>query len=308
MASLLKKLKKQSPTEFENLVFDLMVLSGLHNATWRTPGADGGRDIEGEAQASDLSGTVHLQKWYVECKRYEHTLDWPSVFAKIAYADNHGADYLLICTTATLSPRCKEEVARRELRRERPIVRAWDGPILENRVSREPVLLAKYNLEIRGTRPTESVLPLVKLAVKSVQSAYGAASYRGVTPRELEFAAALVELLSSRLDSIEMGVRITHHKFIEERDAYEWCKIDDRIDFSGHDAYTIRAMLSAIRFIAKKVDRINVTKHSSKDVLMSTEPPNTLDKVVDTLAVIVLFSNHEFEILNKSSVILKVRR
>src|SRR5688500_18811623 len=123
---LLDDLKALDPTIFEHLVYDLLVLSGLRNATWRTPGADGGRDIEGTAIHADLSASVTHQKWYVECKRYEASVDWPTIYGEIAYADNHGADFLLICTTSSLSPRCKEEIQRRDALRQRLQVRYWD--------------------------------------------------------------------------------------------------------------------------------------------------------------------------------------
>lgn len=65
----LKKLRELDDTDFENLVFDLMTAQGMLNVTWRTPGADGGRDIEGTVVHSDFSLTRTEQKWYVECRR-----------------------------------------------------------------------------------------------------------------------------------------------------------------------------------------------------------------------------------------------
>src|SRR6185503_13599865 len=96
---LIAQLRALTPTEFENLSYDLLVLSGLRNATWRTPGPDAGRDIEGEYLTVDLSETLSLERWYVECKHYTSAIDWPTIFAKIAYAQNHRADFLLLVTT-----------------------------------------------------------------------------------------------------------------------------------------------------------------------------------------------------------------
>ena len=95
---------------------------------------------------SDLSENITMQKWYIECKRYNHSLDWPAVYNKISYADNQGADFLLLITTANLSPRCKEEIASRENTRMRPRIRVWDAPVLESIVLRHDILLAKYGL------------------------------------------------------------------------------------------------------------------------------------------------------------------
>jgi restriction endonuclease Mrr len=76
---MLEKIKKLEPRRFENLVFDLVQIIGLENVVWRTPGADGGRDIEGDMEVRDMSGGLVLQKWFVECKRYRASIDWPTV-------------------------------------------------------------------------------------------------------------------------------------------------------------------------------------------------------------------------------------
>lgn len=56
---LLDGMKTLSPTAFEHLIFDLMILTGLRNVVWRSPGADGGRDIEGDflTVVSAISGS-----------------------------------------------------------------------------------------------------------------------------------------------------------------------------------------------------------------------------------------------------------
>lgn len=249
---LLDDLKSIHPTKFEHLVFDLLILSGLRNATWRTPGADAGRDIEGTALAVDLSGSLSSQRWYVECKRYEDTLDWPAVYGKIAYADNHGADYLLVCTTAALSPRCKEELHRRELTRPRLQVRYWDGPALENRVAREHWLRAKYGLT-PAPPITDALAPLVTLAHKSIQTAYAESSLHGDALPSMEYAAALVELVEARATDGAAG-HATRHPFVVDRDLYPWCSVVGTPDLSRFDGPGLRAILAGTRFYHRGTD------------------------------------------------------
>ena len=98
MPSLLAKLKSLSPRDFENLAFDLVASTGMQNLRWRTPGSDGGRDLEGDLWSIDFAGDSRLQRWYIECKRYQAAIDWPTVYGKLAYAENHGAHYLLFIT------------------------------------------------------------------------------------------------------------------------------------------------------------------------------------------------------------------
>lgn len=244
--SLLSSLKALAPRDFEHLTYDLLVLSGLRNAVWRTPGADAGRDIEGDYVAIDLSESSALQHWYVECKRYSRTLDWPAVFGKIAYASNHGADFLLVVTTGLLSPQCRSELSTRDMRRERPSVRVWDGPSLENLVSRQPLLLAKYALGATTDRDGLRLGPLVTIASKAVQSAYASTTSELREPA-LEFAAATMELLSS-WSKWEAPQRLK--RFVYGRDSYPWCHVAAGIDLSTYDAYGLRALLAALRFYA----------------------------------------------------------
>src|ERR1700737_1902420 len=102
------RLLSLTATEFENLTFDLIQEHGLGNLVWRTPGSDGGRDIEGDLPTRDLSGSLTHQRWFVECKRYTSSIDWPTVWNKVSYAENIHADFLLIVTTTTLSPSVKQ--------------------------------------------------------------------------------------------------------------------------------------------------------------------------------------------------------
>src|SRR5689334_4421657 len=104
--AILDRIARLSPGQFENLTFDCMKAAGLKNVVWRTPGADGGRDIEGYAFDRDLSGQDVVQKWYVECKLYSSSLDWPTIWNKISYADAQGADFLLVVTNSNPSPTC----------------------------------------------------------------------------------------------------------------------------------------------------------------------------------------------------------
>lgn len=243
--SLIKKLRRLSAREFEHLSYDLLTLSGLRNAVWRTPGPDAGRDIEGECFGTDLSETLSVQRWYVECKHYQTAVDWPTVFAKLAYASNHHADFLLLITTGHVSPRAKEEIALRSRRREWPAIRFWDAPALENLVARHSFLLEKYRLASAGT-DLQRAAPLVALASKAVQSAHGHAALLGATSPPLELAAALVDLLAVR----QAGWREGWSPFKPDRDGYDWLRLPKTPDLGKFDSYGLRALATATRFFS----------------------------------------------------------
>ena len=107
-----KVLLDLSSTEFENLIFDLVKIKGAENVSWRTPGADGGRDIDSYIYETDFSGVVHPKKWYIECKRYASSVDWPTIYSKLAYAVSNNADYLLMCSTSKYTPIALNEVEK----------------------------------------------------------------------------------------------------------------------------------------------------------------------------------------------------
>jgi len=213
MTNIVTSLQELSPITFENLVFDLMQSLGVENLTWRTPGADGGRDIEGDLPARDLSGGLVYQRWFIECKRYTSSIDWPTVWGKAAYAQNGGADFLLIVTTSTLSPTCESEVTKWNLRRERPVIRAWRAYDLERMLGQFSAVATKYGLSTSGDGEGKAFQDLAFEAAKLIQSAYSAAEFEVDSSIYLEAAAALAELLSARMDevsnygSIKLAVR-----------------------------------------------------------------------------------------------------
>lgn len=135
-----------TPKEFENLTFDLLQSAGLRNMVWRTPGADGGRDIEGRYVINDLSGSITVQKWYVECKRYSSPIDWPTLFEKIAYAEVHQADYLLLVTTNNPSPQCETKISEWNAQRGRVQIRVWRGYEIDRLLEGYPVVATKFGL------------------------------------------------------------------------------------------------------------------------------------------------------------------
>jgi hypothetical protein len=222
----------------------------MTNAVWRTPGPDAGRDIEGQVSVVDMSENVSIERWYVECKRYSGSLDWPTVHGKAAYAENHGADFLLFATTGTLSPRCKEEVSRRETTRARPLIRVWDAAVLENMVARHPLLMVKYGFAADSIGVGNALLPLVTVTTKIVQAAYGNSLSGPRIDPGLELAAALVDLISARLAGLTAIGGNVPRRLIMERDIYEWCDLSDGQDLQKYDGYGLRAVLAGVRFFS----------------------------------------------------------
>lgn len=198
------------PTEFENLIYDLMVAKGMVNVVWRTPGADGGRDIEAESVQRDASGTQSFAKWYVECKKYTGSVDWPTIHPKLAYADAARAEYLLLCTTSKFTPQAVNCCNQWNDARRFPKLRLWAGHDLKTQLAQFPDLEYRYGLAATQTSPGRSIVALALALSKTVGSYYSSVA-TGHTPanRMLRAAYALALLMQIRMEDIEARGVIT---------------------------------------------------------------------------------------------------
>lgn len=305
MGQLLQRITNLDPIDFEYLTYDLLTLKGLRNISWRTPGADGGRDLEGAHLHVDLSGDTRLEKWFIECKRYSSAVDWPTVYEKLAYAENAGADCFLLCTTSTTSPACKNEIARWESRRSAPRFRAWEGPRLERLVAREPILLTKYNLST-DLNTEASTLPLLRLAAKSSHAAHGAAVLAGNCHPALELSAALLELATALLDT---GFRDgASRRFLPERDLYLWATAaGSGLSNCGFDAYAVRALLAAARFMAGASQKVEVSIDKQAPQLLTITPFSQTQVGLEIASTVALLTNLEICTSNNGSLQLRNR-
>lgn len=305
--SLLESLRALAPTEFENAVYDLVSLAGLRNAVWRTPGADAGRDIEGEYPTIDFSGFHASVRWYVECKRYEKSVDWPTVWEKIAYAENHGADCLLVVTTAPLSPQCKTEISRRNADNRRPKVRFWDATNLEQVLGRYPAVIVKHGLSKEPHLAPESLLSLAQQSSKVIQAAYGIAELAGNDNPALEAASAVSELLTVRLRDAEMGGQLSGTEFILAHDGYPWLKPANAPTLlSRFDRYGLRAVLAVIRHISAAKELMAATDDNMVTLTLPTHRLSS-GSAHGFLIEVSTWANIEIRITGKDTIVMTPR-
>lgn len=242
---MLNKIKHLTPRNFENMSYDLLMLLGIRNLVWRTPGSDGGRDLEGLFLNTDFAGGLNAEKWYFECKRYAAAIPWPIVYEKISYAANQNADYLLFLTTSSFSPQCEDEVANWNTRGGKPKVRQWPGHHLAELISAHSKLSLKYGLtkNLAALAPS-SMLSLATELAKSVQSSYAAEEFRDTARAPMVFASALADLLTSCITDIEHPNEIMARPFQLEQDGCDWLDVQG----TPHgDRYALRAAAAAIR-------------------------------------------------------------
>lgn len=248
---MLPKLKDLSPRAFENLVFDLLSMIGMHNLQWRTPGSDGGRDLEGQFWTRDFAGMARAERWYIECKRYRAAVDWPTVRDKLAYAENHSADFLLLVTTSSLSPQCIDEVNRRNLLNLKPAIRSWSGHDIVMKLTLEPKIALKYSLMSDPRAAPKSFSALSLQLAKMTQAAYAAHEFDSQSQRPLEAAAAIAELMTWRMNDLEEFGHFAPQDFQVTQDKYQWLVIDNSSRSYQIDRSGLRAILTSWRLLTR---------------------------------------------------------
>ncbi len=245
-------------------MFDCLRASGLRNLLWRTPGADGGRDIEGWRFVNDFSGQDTSQKWFIECKRYSNSLDWPTVWKKIAYADGHLADYLLVATNSNPSPACENEIARWNEGRRTPIIRFWRGYDLPRIIRSFPHIAVAYGLATNIQTTDAAALSLSAIVTGITQAAYVSHSLGGDVSLGLEAGSYLSELLSHRLSDLERFGRFVPGAELQSAPAFDW--LDCTGDVSCWEDVGFRATLTYLRYQTQCERIIFSPDHDRADV------------------------------------------
>jgi hypothetical protein len=293
-----------APLEFENLVFDLLRASGLGNLRWRTPGTDGGRDLEAERSYLDFAGETTIQRWYIEAKHYETSVDWPTVRAKLSFAENAQANFLLMVTSSAYSPKCIDEVAQWNRRPTLTKVRLWPRHEIDMKLRQCPYVAAKYGLLSPNQTKAHQLDPgalakhLAKATISAIESPPDSAYQRKYS----ELSAALAELLLVRFEDLNRYGRFTHRAPLSRERWYDWLKIDVKIAHR-FDAPGLRALACCLRVLFR-LDTLVFIQHSESSLstsMSSPYGPNTGDELIDAISI---WSDLEVERLNSEELLV----
>jgi hypothetical protein len=302
-----KRLKKLSPTAFENLVFDLISIIGLQNVNWRTPGADGGRDIEGDCFLNDLSGYRIRERWYIECKRYSNAVAWPIVFEKLSFASNHQTDYLLFVSTATPSPACTSEISTWNASNRSPKIRFWGGPELEALLLSNPILISKYSLSKSVGLNLPWKEPSVRMLAKTILSSYGSAFLSGKVTASIETAAATADLILGKYEELLKGLPQSTRPTDASRDLYSWVVVKGKpSDLRQFDARGLRLLLSSIRY-CYRLESLDIRTEGEKKLFISHSKALTTSPVIIEAFEIVSLNSNLAPSFHKDGIIVNLR-
>lgn len=273
-----------SPTKFENLTFDIVTALGLRNSVWRTPGSDLGRDIEGEYFISDLSGQYQRQKWYIECKRYTSSVDWPTVWNKISYAENHVADILLFVTTSSPSPQAIDQIRLWNNSNKKPKIRFWSDVDVLGKLNIYPQIAKKYGLKPEGDSSIETFSSSIDLLLRITSSL--SPEIGTVTETKLWLLHSLSELISRRISDINTGYGF-YFKEHSEIDYFHWVDMK-KTSLLKFDKYSTRTLLAYLFFVLKSPPEINQTSPNSIRILL---PRDLIESEIKHINIISYLSN-----------------
>jgi hypothetical protein len=299
-----KLISDLSPSEFENLVFDLLQSLGLKNAVWRTPGRDGGRDIQGDWFVEDLSGHIGQQVWYIECKQYASSVSWPTVWEKISFAESNAADVLLFTVTSSLSPQAVDEVNKWNCQRKRPIIRFWNGFDIINKLRLFPLIEIRFGLSPDSrTKIGGALLPTVNILLKYSIAAHSSEVFEIAPENKHAVLYSLAELISARLSEIESEGAFSIAPFRLSTDSFEWLENAESIEEMNIDRYSIRAIACYLKDLLNATSlRITIEEPFIYFSLSS----DISDAVFNDLYQISLLSNFEIH-LNQQRLLVKAR-
>ncbi|MBL4280784.1 restriction endonuclease [Vibrio fluvialis] len=285
-----RKIGDLSPTELENLSFDLIQKLGMKNLVWRTPGRDGGRDLQGEFFVEDMSGFTSRQCWYIDCKRYTNSVSWPTVWEKVSFAESNSADILLVITTSSLSPQAVDEVNRWNEKNNRLSIRFWNSVDLETRLKLYPEILVKYGLSANpDERKGLVVLPLTRILLKFSNSAYSCQVFgSGREDRKLNVVYSISELIANRLNDFDVDHKISTYDFKSSSDSFDWLNGEDAVEQCKLDKYGFRALASYIYDFSGKESLFFINDNERLCVEMDKEIPSHIQ---DDLINISLLSS-----------------
>lgn len=289
----LRRLGTITPTEFENLIYDLAIERGMVNVAWRTPGADGGRDIEALTVQKDFSGTQTVQKWFIECKRYTGSVDWPTIYGKLAYADSLDADYLLMCTASKFTPTAITHVDQWNLGRRGVTIRLWPGHEIESQLKQHPDLSLKYGLSSAPTTPGRSIVSLALALSKSVASHGADTLFKGIpSDAMLQASQEIAALLVKRMEDLSFTGQIRLRFVHIAPDALEGCQFKG--DFSRIDEFGIRAFSAYLFALTRTPLILSSTGDSNCEIECAVAFDSVLDRYRDTFSSVAVWSNAEF--------------
>ncbi|GGX94725.1 hypothetical protein GCM10010510_44930 [Streptomyces anandii JCM 4720] len=138
-------------TEFEEFCFELMKELGFVNVDWRkgtglnASPSDSGRDIVAERHVTEVDSAVHVERWFVDCKKYTKGVPPDKISGLLTWAGAERAHVALVIASSFLSNPCKDYLKTYELNNRPPFrVKYWERPQLKKLLEGVPDFVSRY--------------------------------------------------------------------------------------------------------------------------------------------------------------------
>ena len=216
---------------------------------WRTPGSDGGRDIEGFLIVNDPTGFKQVQKWHIECKRYKRTINWQTIWDKLSHADALDVDVLFLVTNSTPSPKCESRISNWNESRRRPAIRVWKGYNFPKMLYSNVDISIAHGI-LKPEKDSNNICSTIALTLANVvHCAHGSIAANGDATMAIEAASALSELLEHRLQDLQKYGKFVRGPEIERIDDYHWLEVLELPDQT--EDVSFRALITLLRHFSK---------------------------------------------------------
>ncbi len=100
-----------SPTDFEQLCYDIVKLNNFKNVKFRGRGADGGRDLEAEYSFIIAKEDIREKFWF-QCKRQQDGVSYKQISTEVQKAEDHGITKFFILSNTDTTPDCKSDIEK----------------------------------------------------------------------------------------------------------------------------------------------------------------------------------------------------
>lgn len=134
---------------------------GFQNVDWRkgtglkASPADSGRDIVAELARTEFDGSVHIERWFVDCKHHERGVPPTAVESLLTWAMGERPHVVLVIASGYLSNPCKDYLKSYEMNNRPPFrIKHWERPQLQ-KLTKDRDDLARRHLMFNRLR-TES--------------------------------------------------------------------------------------------------------------------------------------------------------
>jgi hypothetical protein len=220
-------------------------------------------------------------------------VDWPTIYGKLAYADSHEADYLLMCISSRFTPAAITQVESWNSTRRTTKIRLWPLQELEVQLKQHPDLMLKYGLTSVPNTPGYSIVSLSLAMSKAVGSYYSELIFKDVAPSNmLQAAQAFADLISRRMEDIEIAGKI--RPVLSKITAGMLDGLEIKNTFEGIDEVGLRAFVAYLIALTRVPVDISSKHRGTCEIEIQGEVSTLLPRYRDAFSAISLWSEFEF--------------